>query len=237
MARYDEAGVFDDDPRVFYDREPQQLERRRPMARVSLYLHRMSVPERLAFAQQVITAMTGNANFTTPSPPLAELTTLLTAASAKTQAAEAARQAAIQATTERNTALDALMAALNLEAAYVQNASRGDPAIIQSAGMEVGGVPAPVGPVGQALNFALTAGDAERQLDAQWDPVRGASNYELQTSPDPVTATSWSLYGSAAGSKTVITGLTSGLRLWVRVRAIGAAGPGPWSDPATKIVP
>jgi hypothetical protein len=33
------------------------------------------------------------------------------------------------------------------------------------------------------------------------------------------------------------SGLASGQRVWVRVRAIGAAGPGPWSDPATKIVP
>ncbi|MDB6057013.1 MAG: hypothetical protein JWO95_857 [Verrucomicrobiales bacterium] len=24
---------------------------------------------------------------------------------------------------------------------------------------------------------------------------------------------------------------------WFRVRAIGGAGPGPWSDPATKMVP
>jgi hypothetical protein len=237
MAQYDAPATFYDDPRVLYDAEPTIQERRTPMAKVSLNLSRLSVPERLALAQQIITAMTGNANFATPNPPLTELTTLLAAANTKTQAAEAARQAAIQATTERNTALDALMAALTLEAAYVQNASGGNPAIIQSAGMNVAGAAAPVGPVGQVLNLALSAGDAERQLDAQWDPVRGASNYELQTSPDPVTATSWSLYGSAPASKTVVSGLTSGARMWVRVRAVGAAGPGPWSDPATKIVP
>jgi hypothetical protein len=33
------------------------------------------------------------------------------------------------------------------------------------------------------------------------------------------------------------TGLTSGQRVWLRVRGIGSNGPGAWSDPATKIVP
>ena len=38
-------------------------------------------------------------------------------------------------------------------------------------------------------------------------------------------------------SKATVTGLTSGTKYWFRVRAIGATGPGPWSDPATKIAP
>ena len=32
----------------------------------------------------------------------------------------------------------------------------------------------------------------------------------------------------------VVTRLTSGTQYWFRVRAIGAAGPSAWSDPATK---
>ena len=38
-------------------------------------------------------------------------------------------------------------------------------------------------------------------------------------------------------SSTTVNGLTTGGRVWFRVAAIGAAGQGPWSDPATKIVP
>jgi len=34
-----------------------------------------------------------------------------------------------------------------------------------------------------------------------------------------------------------LKGLTSGRRVWARMRASGNKGPGPWSDPATKIVP
>ena len=38
-------------------------------------------------------------------------------------------------------------------------------------------------------------------------------------------------------SSATVTGLTAGGRVWFHVAAIGAAGQGPWSDPATKIVP
>ncbi|MFN0074841.1 MAG: hypothetical protein ACKVY0_00020 [Prosthecobacter sp.] len=42
---------------------------------------------------------------------------------------------------------------------------------------------------------------------------------------------------TTTASSTTISGLSSGTRIWVRVRGLGANGPGPWSDPATKIVP
>jgi hypothetical protein len=40
---------------------------------------------------------------------------------------------------------------------------------------------------------------------------------------------------TATKSKATVTGLTSGTRYWFRVAAIGSAGQGPWSDPATAI--
>jgi hypothetical protein len=43
---------------------------------------------------------------------------------------------------------------------------------------------------------------------------------------------------TASKSSATIPGLTSGAKLWARVRAVGADNqPGPWSDPATKVVP
>lgn len=96
---------------------------------------------------------------------------------------------------------------------------------------------APVGTT-QVLNLVLTEGDFEGTLDAAWDRVRGASSYEIQISVDPITPTSWAFKQSASKSSATISGLTSGTKLWVHVRAIGAGNtPGPWSDPATKVVP
>jgi hypothetical protein len=75
-------------------------------------------------------------------------------------------------------------------------------------------------------------------LEAQWDPVRGASSYELQTSVDPVTGSSWSFKDVSTKSTIHLNTFTSGAKMWVRVRAIGADNnKGPWSDPAAKTVP
>ena len=68
--------------------------------------------------------------------------------------------------------------------------------------------------------------------------VRGAKSYEIQISADPPTPTSWTAKMTASKSSATIQGLTSGAKLWARVRAVGADNqPGPWSDPATKVVP
>ena len=69
-------------------------------------------------------------------------------------------------------------------------------------------------------------------------PVKGAGSYEIWTSSDPLSDTSWSFRASSTKSSGTLGGFTSGAKIWVRVRAIGAdADPGPWSDPAVKVVP
>ena len=89
----------------------------------------------------------------------------------------------------------------------------------------------------QVVNLSVTVSDNAGELDLQWDPVNGAKTYEMQSSPDPMTPTSWSNLPGVTKSKGVVTGLTSGARVWLRVRAINAAGQGAWSDPGTKIAP
>jgi hypothetical protein len=110
--------------------------------------------------------------------------------------------------------------------------------INEGAGMSVRANSAPVGPVTQVLELVLSHGDFEGTLDMVCAPVRGAKSYEIQLSPDPPTLTSWTAKMTARKSSGTIEGLTSGAKLWARVRAVGADNkPGPWSDPATKVVP
>jgi hypothetical protein len=59
----------------------------------------------------------------------------------------------------------------------------------------------------------------------------------VQTSPDPFTATSWSKTKSVTKSLAVLPNLTSGSRIWVKVRAIGSGGEGNYSSEISKIVP
>jgi hypothetical protein len=138
---------------------------------------------------------------------------------------------------KRDASLAALAAGMTQEGAYVENVANGDPAIIALAGMAVrsNGTPRTMT---QVLDLVLSAGDFEGTLDYVHAPVRGARSYEVQISVDPVTATSWAFKMTAGKSSGSIAGLTSGARIWVRVRAIGADNAfGPWSDPAVKTVP
>ena len=88
------------------------------------------------------------------------------------------------------------------------------------------------------LNLVLDASEFDGALEAAWDPVRGAASYELQTSVDPVTASSWAFREVSIKSTIHLNTFTSGAKMWVRVRAIGADNnKGPWSDPSAKTVP
>ena len=98
------------------------------------------------------------------------------------------------------------------------------------------GSPTPAPPVGQILNLVLTHGDHDGATDASWNRDKSAYSYEVQTSPDPMTATSWVPNQIAPQSSCTLETQPVGAKLWVRVRAIGTDGPGLWSDPACIIV-
>jgi hypothetical protein len=236
MANYDTPGLTYDSG-VFYDAAPVPPTPNKRMAKVKLNLDRLSDGQLIQKAKDIKTKLTGNANFPATTPTLANFTTLITAADTALAAFDAANATAKQLTTEKNTALDALRRGTAQLGTSVEALSGGDAAKIQSAGMDVKAAASPIGTLTQVTDFALSAGDHDGELDAQWSPVNGAKSYELETSPDPMTTTSWGGKQSTTKSKLTLTGLTSGARVWARVRAIGAAGSGNWSDPATKIVP
>ncbi len=121
---------------------------------------------------------------------------------------------------------------------YVQNASGGDAVKIESAGMDVRAAAAPVA-MTKVLDLAVSEGDNPGSLDAMWKPVRGARSYEIQVNTvNPDVEANWSFKKSTSKSSDTVAGLTSGAKAWVRVRAIGGHDDaGPYSDPATKVVP
>jgi hypothetical protein len=89
----------------------------------------------------------------------------------------------------------------------------------------------------QVEGLVVTAGDNDGELDYTHEREEHATGYERQTTLTPNDAASWVPRESTTRSSGTVGGLPCGSRQWVRVRAIGAMGAGPWSDPATKIVP
>jgi hypothetical protein len=207
------------------------------MGKIKLNLRNLDVSEKLQFARQIVSGMSGNPNFPTPDPAL----TLVTAAadsleSAYNEANVAKQNATARASTQDDTesALDAVLMKL---ANYVENASDGDETKILSAGMSVRAKPTPIGALAMPSNLAATAGDKEGEIDLSWDRVTGAKSYIIEMCPEPITPTGWKQVTVSTKSGFTVTGLTSGAKYWFRVLGIGAAGQGPWSDPATKYAP
>lgn len=206
--------------------------------KIKLNLQSYTVPDKIQFMRQVVTEMTGNANFTTPSPALTVISTKATALESAFNAQQTAQQAAKTATTNLGTAEDAANAAMNSLANYVEETTLGDTAKIESAGMSTRAPKTPTTSLPAPGNLSSTAGDEEGELDLVWDPVPKAKGYEVHTSPDPVTSTSWAFAETSSASRTSLTGLPSGSKIWVRVRALGPKKiKSPWSDPAVKRVP
>lgn len=207
------------------------------MGKVKINLKGLTDLQTIQLATDIKTALTGNASFTTPTPTLVAGGTTITAGQTALTAADASVAAGKLATANKNTAIDNVRALITQWANYIEFTANGDEAKILSAGVQVRATAAPLGIPDQVDNLGVTAGDADGELDPNWDAVPGARSYEIQVSPDPITSTSWVAKGSVTKSKAVLSGLTSGQKMWVRVRAVGSAGPGPWSDPATKVVP
>jgi len=208
-----------------------------PRAKVKLGLDRMTILVKAELGDRVVAAMTGNPNFVTPNPSLADITAAKAALRTAYSAALTLRQQAKAATdlqADKEKDYERLM---TLEALYVENASGGDEAKIQSAGMSVKDTATPVGQLLAPTDLYAEVGGGDGEIDLNWKPVHGAKSYLIQMTTDPNVPDSWAFKRNSTESFTAITGLTSGGKYWFRVAAVGAAGQGDFSDPAAKYAP
>ena len=210
------------------------------MARIKLNLRSLSIPEKISRAQQIVRALTGNPNFTSPHPPLAQVTAAIDELETASNAAQAARQEAKARTSAQNAKEDALDQILTQLVAHVESVAGSDDELIMSAGLDVRAASGP----GRATStqsvppsLTATAGDHDGEIDLSWDTVRGARSYVVQRSPDPPSEPTWVHSGVSTRSRTTVEGLNSGTRYWFRVAAITSSGQSAWSNPAMKIAP
>jgi hypothetical protein len=236
----DEIPALRMDEGWFMDDHSGPQPRRKVMAQVNLNLKNITETGLIADAKKYKTALTGNANFTTTNPTLAAYGVLITNAETKVDANNVAQAAALAATIAKDEAIQALHDGTITLGASVQSTSNGDPAIIATADMAVKAVATPVGVLAQVQNLSLTAGDNPGELDAHWNPVKGRQIYDVWIcAGDPTVEANWKHLLTCGPSKVALLGLTSGTRAWVRVRANASApaNNGPFSQPATLIVP
>jgi hypothetical protein len=209
---------------------------RKNMALIKVGVTKMSVPAKIQYTRQIVLDMSNNPNFAAPSP---DLNALSEAAAALEAAYNVALQARANAKTQtsimgqKSAALDLL---LMQEASYVQNSSGGDKAKIESAGFDVRDTPTPIGQLPPPAEPKAAPSPNPGTIQLSWKKVRGAKSYLIERAVDSNQPLDWAVATMSTKTKAVVNTMTSGLRYWFRIAAVGSAGPGAWSEPISKIV-
>ena len=100
----------------------------------------------------------------------------------------------------------------------------------------------PHGELPMVTNLELFYGDSDGELKASWNPIPDADNFSVQIFSDVMnpdgSLLKEEIIGKIGKQKTILSGLPTGQKVFVRVRANGGStGQGPWSDIAEKRVP
>jgi hypothetical protein len=199
-------------------------------ARVALSFARKIDTDLIAFVRNVITLMTGNTQYPTPSPTLAEVTTSVN--DFETAVHDALDGGKIAIAT-RNAAREALLALMRQLAAYVQGHCNADLLALISSGFDPVRAPSRAGTLPAPQNPRLSLTDKSGELLFKFDRVKNAYNYSIQTAP--AASGPWEDEDLSTVSRVVIGGLTPGEVIWARACANGSAGASEWTAPTTAM--
>jgi hypothetical protein len=176
-----------------------------------------------AFATSVINAMTGNASFPNPTPPLATVAADLAAyEAAEAQVVTRVKGAAVT----RNAKYTVLRADLEHLMGSVQQVADAHPAtaqsLIEGAGFAIRKTASrPKGAI------KVEAGGVPGSVKLVAKAVAQRASYEWQYSTDQKT---WANAPTSLQAKTAITGLTSGTTFYFRFRGVTKGGEGAYSQ-------
>lgn len=203
------------------------------LARVKRALTRLSAAQLIDRARAHVVALSGNPWFPSPQPSLA----VIEAAIDALVEADAAvlTNGGRQDYLARNQRMRELKDLLILLAAYVQVQSGGDAERILSTGFGVRAKAGPAGPLLAPANLRARFMPLAGMIHLHWGGVRRRLLYEVQIrAGHGALPEDWTPLIAIAYNYFNATGLASSVDYSFRVRAIGAAGPGPWSDIAVE---
>lgn len=153
-------------------------------AKVKMELSSRSNENLQGYVGNHITQMTGNPNFTTPAPTAPVFLELFETFQTALAAALSAKTVYENALITRDSARVALVEAMNVRAAYVQQASNGNAEVIVSSGLNVRNAPTPVGQLAPPSDFRAELNGVAGVVKLQWKASPHARGYLVQCSPD-----------------------------------------------------
>jgi hypothetical protein len=235
--RMDQALRFDANGPVPSPYQP--IRRNTAMTRFKLELTKRKTVDKIALGATHIAAMTGNANYPQPTrvPTDAQVQTAqddLATAQADVDAAEIAWKQKIQLRDQKEETWDTVITA---RANNCEAVTPNDLAALASTGFPLRAPPTPVGALPAPGDLRATATDNEGVIELRCDPVKGASSYEWECKQHDNVSAPWTAVKTSTTSKILVPGLTPGTLYAFRVRAVGSAGPGAWSDEASERAP
>ena len=207
------------------------------MLKVKVGIQKDSVPQKIQEAKVILDKIENNPTFPKAQSliPAARATLLaLEAKAGEAQAAEATKKQLFAEQDQLNGQLDG---ELNVLCNDVNAEANGDETKLLSSGFELAKEPEAAKTPGAVTDFSLTRGDYPGVVDGHCHTVKGARAYESQFIVGAMPEGSWTSGPTFFGSRFEWTGLESGAKLWVQVRATGTAGAGPWSDALSIVVP
>ena len=184
-------------------------------------------------AKTILSSLTDNSAYPSPSPALAAI---ITATNDFSAAISNAADGGVTLTAIKNAKRQALSALLRHLAGYVHMACNGDMAALLSSGFPIqkptrtpaGILPAPATP-------ALHTGSRSGDLAATTSPVANGSSYNwrvaLASAPNDYVQEV-----QTTAARITFSGLTPGQVYAVDVNVFGSAGPSDWSDTAELMV-
>ena len=184
-------------------------------------------------SKTIITSMTNNPHYPTPSPTLTAVTT---ATNDFSTALNNAADGGVTLTAIKNAKRKALVGLLRNLASYVQVACAGDMAALLSSGFPIQKpTRTPVGILPPPLAPQLQLGERSGDLVAFITPLANASSYTWRLALASAPEKNLRTLPTTAASIT-FSGLTPGEAYSVDVNAIGAAGPSNWSGTSVLMV-
>lgn len=207
------------------------------MTQPRLHLRQKKDIDLQSFARDIIRAMRESPFFAgqqTQVEAAALVVEDYAAALLRQQLAEIALRTATQ---QKKDARKAAEQALTALAATVTVVAGDRKDVIAASGMELRRERAPVGRLRQPQDLRAEASANEGECALDWEPVRSASVYEVECRLQDPSDAPWQRHTTCTASKCRVSGLIPGTAYYFRVRAIGTAGPGPWSDHALRRAP
>lgn len=196
----------------------------------------LTVPAKIQYGRRLAAGVTNNLKLPNPNPTAAAVTAVTDAVELAYNDAQAARLVAKTKTQALEDKVDEFNTAVSLLASYVDNASGGDAAIIESAGFAVRATPTPVGPLPAPTDLQAQPGEHKGHAALRWSALYGAKSYNIERAEDAAEL-KWSFLASSTRREADVNSMISGKTYWHRVAAVGAAGQGPWSDPVPMLAP